>query len=79
MEGLKTLTLISLSTIKNQVGQHENAVNAAKETGVKQIFYISMMQADKLLSPLAAEQKEAEDLIVKSDIPYTVNRHMFYT
>lgn len=79
MAGVKTLALIPSSTLENRVGQHGNVINAATEAGVERIIYISMLQADKLLSPLAADHKKTEDLIVKSDIPYTFNRHTFYT
>lgn len=79
MEDVKTLALISSSTIENRVEQHENVISAAKEAGVKQIFYTSMLQADKLLSPLAGDHKKTEDFLAKSGVAYTINRHTFYT
>lgn len=79
MSGVKILALIPSNNLENRVGQHKNVINAAIEAGVERIIYISMLQADKLLSPLAADHKKTEDLIVKSGIPYTFNRHTFYT
>ena len=79
MKGIKILLLISSSTIENRVGQHKNVINAAKEEGVKQIFYTSMLRADKLLSPLNADHYETEKILINSGIPYTIHRHTFYT
>jgi len=78
MENVDTLMLISSSTLQERVEQHKNAINAAKETGVKHIFYTSIVQADKLLGPLSADHNETEKLLKDSGIPYTIYRNTFY-
>lgn len=79
MINVDRVLLISSSTLENRVEQHENVIDAAKEGGVEQILYTSILQADKLLSPLVTDHFETEKLLIDSGIPYTVNRHTFYT
>jgi NAD(P)H dehydrogenase (quinone) len=79
MKGIDTLLLISSSSFEQRVKQHENVVEAAKKAGVQHIIYTSMLQADKELSPLTADHHATEKIIRESGIPYTINRHTFYT
>lgn len=79
VQGIDVLLLISSSSLEGRVKQHENVINAAKGAGVQQLFYTSIVQADKRLSPLAPDHHETEKLIKSSDIPYTIFRHTFYT
>lgn len=78
-EGIDTLLLISTSTMENRAQQHHNVIKAAKEAGVEQIFYTSLVQADKKLSPLSLDHAQTEKLLKDSGIPYTIYRHTFYT
>ncbi len=64
--------------MEGRVKQHKNVIDAAKETGVQHIFYTSIVQADKLLSPLSESHNETENLIYNSGILYTIYRHTFY-
>lgn len=79
MQGIDTLLLISSSTIEGRAQQHNNVIQAAKEGDVSQLFYTSMVQADKKLSPLALDHAKTEEQIKKSGIPYSIFRHTFYT
>ena len=79
LQGIEILLLISSSSLENRVEQHRNVIEAAKQSGVKQIVYTSMLQADKELSPLASDHHATEKIIKESGIPYTINRHTFYT
>src|SRR5690625_1971065 len=78
MSGIDTLLLISSDSLEDRVKQHENAINAAKQAGVQQIFYTSIVQADKLLGPLSPDHHETEKLLKASGIPYTIYRNTFY-
>ena len=79
VEDVDVVLLISSSTIEGRVEQHKNVIKAAKESGVKQLLYTSIVQADKGLSPLSSDHAETEELIKESGIPYTIHRHTFYT
>lgn len=79
MEGVDTLLLISSSSFEQRVTQHENVIKAAKKGGVGHIIYTSILQADKNLSPLTEDHHATEKIIKDAKIPYTINRHTFYT
>ncbi len=79
LKGIDTLLLISSSSMEGRARQHNNVIEAAKKTGVNQLFYTSMVQADKKLSPLSLDHAKTEQLIKDSGIPYSVFRHTFYT
>lgn len=79
MKEVDTLLLISSSTMEDRVQQHRNAIQAAADEGVQQIFYTSMLQADKELSPMAHDHARTEEILKKSGVPYSIYRHTFYT
>lgn len=79
VKGTETLLLISTSSMENRVGQHRNVIETAREAGINHIFYTSMLQADQELSPLAADHHETEVILRESEVPFTINRHTFYT
>ncbi|MFH5883591.1 SDR family oxidoreductase [Halalkalibaculum sp. DA3122] len=78
VQGIYTVLLISSSTLEGRTRQHKNVIDAAKEAGVEQIFYTSIVEADKELSPLSTDHAATEKLIKDSGIPYTIYRHTFY-
>lgn len=78
--GAETLMFISSSNLEERVKQHTNVVNAAKEAGVKQILYTSIIKAPELGNNLIGSDHNAtEKLIFSSGIPYTIFRNTFYT
>lgn len=77
-EGIDTLLLISSSSLEGRVQQHRNVVEAAAENGVERLFYTSIVQADRQLSPLAPDHHETEKLIRDSGMTYTIYRNTFY-
>ena len=77
-EGIDRVLLISGSEIGQRVAQHTNAVNAAKQAGVKFIAYTSILQADVSPMALAVEHKATEEAIKASGIPYTLLRNGWY-
>lgn len=77
-DGVKVLVLISSGTLKERVQQHKNVVNTAKEKGVQQIFYTSVVKAHERLSPLAFDHADTEEIIKGSGIPFTICRNTIY-
>lgn len=78
LQGVDTVLLISSSTLEGRVVQHQNVINAAKTNGVGHIFYTSLLQADKKLSPLSQDHATTEKLLKESGITYTIFRNTFY-
>lgn len=79
VEDVDQLLLISSSSLQGRVEQHKNVIQAAKESNVEQIFYTSIVEADKKLSPLSDDHAKTESLIKDSAIAHTIYRHTFYT
>lgn len=78
VEGVDTLLLISSSTLEGRTEQHNHVIEAATNAGVGQIFYTSILEAEKELSPLSPDHAATEKLIHASGIPYTFFRNTFY-
>lgn len=81
-KGIDKLLLISGSDIVNRAKQHENAVNAAKEAGVKHIIYTSFERENETetspISFVAASHIATENWIKNSGIAYTILRNNLY-
>ncbi|MGM0506064.1 MAG: SDR family oxidoreductase [Bacteroidota bacterium] len=78
VQGIDTLLLISSSTLEGRTEQHKQVIEAAAKAGVGQIFYTSILEADKELSPLSPDHAATEKLIKASGILYTLFRNTFY-
>lgn len=79
MQEIDRVLLISSSTMEGRTKQHNNVIEAAREAGVQHLFYTSMLQADKKLSPLSLDHAKTEELIKESGLAYSIFRHTFYT
>ena len=81
-QDIDKLLLISSSEIGSRAAQHINAINAAKEAGVKHIVYTSFIrQKDDPNSALwfiAKDHVETEEHLVNCGIPYTLFKNGFY-
>ncbi|MGE8428704.1 MAG: SDR family oxidoreductase [Sphingobacterium sp.] len=81
-KGVEKLLLVSSSDLSNRTQQHENAVNAAKEAGVKHIFYTSSERKNETeTSPiyfLGKSHFETDKLIKNSGLAYTIFRNNLY-
>lgn len=81
-QGIDKLLLISASELINRSAQHINAINAAKQAGVKHIVYTSFIrQKDDPNSALwfiAKDHVETEKHLVQTGIPYTLFKNGFY-
>lgn len=80
-KGVEKLLLVSSGDFNDRSQQHINAVNAAKEAGVKHILYTSFHgREDKPSSiPFVVQSHlDTEAAIKKSGIPYTILRNSIY-
>jgi NAD(P)H dehydrogenase (quinone) len=81
-QGIDKLLLISTSELTNRTEQHINAINAAKEAGVKHIVYTSFLRqsddAESALWFIAKDHIETEKYLEKTGIPYTIFKNGFY-
>lgn len=80
--GIDKLLLVSSSDLNKRSQQQVNAVNAAKEAGVKYILYTSFARKnDTQSSPIAfiaQSHLDTEKAIKASGIPYTIFRNTLY-
>ena len=80
LAGVDTLLLISSAALgDDRVRQHSNVINAAKEAGVKHIFYTSAPNPSptSLFTP-AIDHFHTENLIRESGLTYTFFRNNLY-
>jgi len=79
--GIYKLLLVSSSDFNDRSNQHINAVNAAKEAGVRHILYTSVQSRENQPSAIPFVVKshiDTENAIKKSGIPYTILRNTLY-
>lgn len=78
--GVDTLVLISSAVLGDErIRQHTNVINAAKEAGVKHIFYTSAPNPSLTahFTP-AIDHFQTENLINESGLAYTIFRNNLY-
>jgi NAD(P)H dehydrogenase (quinone) len=81
MKGIDKVLLISSSEFEGRIGQHKNAVDAAREAGVKHIHYtsVAIKNLDQSpLKPLLGDHLETEAYIKKSGLIYTIFQNGLY-
>ncbi len=79
LQGIDRLLLISANEIGKRASQHQRVIDAAKEAGVKQIVYTSLLRADTSTLGLAGEHVATEKALAASGIPSVIMRHGWYT
>ncbi len=81
-KGIDKLLLISGSDIVNRSQQHQNVIEAAKESGVKHIVYTSFERKNESetspISFVAASHIATENWIKSSSMHYTILRNNLY-
>jgi NAD(P)H dehydrogenase (quinone) len=79
LQGIDKLLLISGNELGRRLPQHQAVITAAKQAGVKQIFYTSILHADTSSLGLAEEHLATEAAIKASGLAYTILRNGWYT
>ncbi len=79
LQGIDKLLLISGNEIGKRFQQHSAVINAAKEAGVKQIVYTSLLKGDTSTLALAPEHLQTEEALKSSGLDYTILRNGWYT
>lgn len=77
-KGAKRMLLISTDVIGHRVELHKNAINAARELGIKHIVYTSWPNPETSKAVVAKEHLETEKLIMESGMSYTILRNFSY-
>lgn len=80
-QGVDKLLLISSNDFNDRIGQHKNVVDAAKNAGVKHIFYTGVSLKDienSPIKPLLGDHYETEDYIKASGLTYTFLQNSLY-
>jgi len=76
--GAEKLLLVSGSEVGRRIPQHRNAVEAARDAGVRLLAYTSIVRADSAKMALATEHRATEELIRASGVPFTFLRNAWY-
>lgn len=79
--GINKLLLISSNDFNDRFGQHKNTVDAAKQAGVKHIYYTGVTMKDINTSPLKDFLNEhylTEAYIIDSGLAYTFLQNSLY-
>jgi len=79
LQGIDKLLLISGNEIGQRLPQHKAVITAAKQAGVKQIVYTSILHADSSPLSLAGEHLETEVALKEAGVTYTILRNGWYT
>lgn len=79
LQGVDKLLLISGNELGQRLPQHVAVIEAAKQAGVKHIFYTSILHADSSPLSLAVEHAATEKAIKESGLTYTILRNGWYT
>lgn len=79
LQGIDKLLLISGNEIGQRLPQHKAVIAAARQAGVKQIVYTSILHADSSPLSLAVEHLGTEVALKESGVTYTILRNGWYT
>ncbi|HJV77787.1 MAG TPA: SDR family oxidoreductase [Paludibacter sp.] len=79
LKGIDKLLLISGNELGQRLPQHKAVIEAAKQAGIKQIVYTSILHADSSPLGLAQEHLGTEVAIKESGLTYTILRNGWYT
>jgi len=78
-QGADQLLLISANEVGRRFPQHQAVIDAARQSGVKQVVYTSVLHADASPLGLAAEHLETEAYLKASGLPWVLLRNGWYT
>jgi len=76
--GVDKLLLISGSEVGKRIPQHQAAIAAAKQAGVKLLAYTSLLRANTARMSLSVEHVATEKAISDSGLPFALLRNGWY-
>ncbi|MBF9143634.1 SDR family oxidoreductase [Hymenobacter properus] len=78
-QGIEKVLLVSAVAFTDRVQQHRNVIDAAKEAGVKHLFYTSIQRSSDFVLPQVTESDLATEAYLKaSGLVYTILRNGYY-
>ena len=78
LKGVDRVLLVSAPKPGSRAKQHQTVIDAAKQAGVKQLAYTSILHADGSTMALAQEHQQTEKAIRASGVPFTFLRNGWY-
>ena len=77
--GIDKVLLVSAVAFTDRVRQHQNVINAAKQAGVKHLFYTSIQRSTNFVLPEVTESDLATEAYLKaSGLVYTILKNGYY-
>lgn len=75
------MLLISTARVGTRVGQHRNAIEAAKRAGIRHIVYTSLLNADREDNPalVKLDHRATEEILERSGLAWTFLRDSQYS
>jgi NAD(P)H dehydrogenase (quinone) len=78
-QGVEKVLLVSAVAFTDRVSQHRNVIDAAKEAGVKHLFYTSIQRSSDFVMPEVTESDLATEAYLKaSGLAYTILHNGYY-
>jgi NAD(P)H dehydrogenase (quinone) len=78
-QGIEKVLLVSSVAFTDRVSQHRNVIDAAKEAGVKHLFYTSIQRSSDFVMPEVTESDLATEAYLKaSGLAYTILHNGYY-
>jgi NAD(P)H dehydrogenase (quinone) len=78
-QGISKVLLVSSVAFTDRVSQHRNVIDAAKEAGVKHLFYTSIQRSSDFVMPEVTESDLATEAYLKaSGLAYTILNNGYY-
>ncbi|TDN36798.1 SDR family oxidoreductase [Hymenobacter sp. UV11] len=77
--GIEKVLLVSAVAFTDRVTQHRNVIDAAKEAGVKHLFYTSIQRSSDFVMPeVTASDLATEAYLKASGLVYTILKNGYY-
>ncbi|TGD82743.1 SDR family oxidoreductase [Hymenobacter wooponensis] len=78
-QGVEKVLLVSAVAFTDRLSQHRNVIDAAKEAGVKHLFYTSIQRSSDFVMPEVTESDRATEAYLKaSGLVYTILHNGYY-
>jgi NAD(P)H dehydrogenase (quinone) len=78
-QGIEKMLLVSAVAFTDRLSQHRNVIDAAKEAGVKHLFYTSIQRDSSFVMPEVTESDLATEAYLKaSGLVYTILKNGYY-